>query len=653
MNKTFFLLPKLAWNTIRKNSIVYLPYLLTTAFGVAVFFIFSTIIDNKMLQNVPNAAYAMMLLEIGKVLLGIILIPFLFYTNSFLIKRRKKELGLYSVLGLEKKHIGTMLVIESFIIYVASLALGFLSAMVFSKLIFLFMLRIAGLPTDVSFTMQASNFTGTMIFFGIVTMINLITNLWQVGMANPMELLKSGKQGEKEPKHPVLVCCIGVLTIGLGYFICATTSLEGGYIFLQFPVAVLLVVIGTYCLFTTGIVLLLKIMKKNKRFYYNKKHYVLVSGMLYRMKKSAAGLSNICVFSTMIIITVMCTVSLTIGQKGSIQFNNPFDVHFWVSEAVFQPEDCEQIMPAFANCAMEQGTIMEDAHDYHYGYISRVKEGNELRVPQESDYNTEDIRVMSVKTYNQITKDSLTLEGRDDIYFYTSTADWNLDTIVLDHTAFHVKKELSDFCISPKEPAALVNRMSYLIVCDDEMVDQICAGSLYHGYELNLRGKSSDCEKTVASMQHFMESFHKEFHAKDIFSFEKMARSMNGGLLFIGIFFGILFMVCLVLIMYYKQISEGLEDQDQYHIMKKVGMSDQDIKVSIRKQILWVFLIPLVTAVIHTFASLNMTIKLLNTLNLFNIGSMLIATALITLIFTCFYAMSYFMTAKTYYKLVR
>jgi putative ABC transport system permease protein len=259
MNKGI-LLPKLALTGIWKNGIVYLPYILTTSFSVCVFFIFNCILHNKVMENVPHADYVMALMAIGIFLLGLILAPFLFYTNSFLIKRRKRELGLYSILGLEKKHIGIMMLIETLLIYVISLIVGLVTAVVFSKFVFLILLNVSGLPTDTHFTITMASFKTTMIFFGIVSLLNLFTNLFQVTKANPVELLRSSKQGEKESKHIGLFTILGIFFLGGGYTI-ATIAKLNGMIFLYFFLAVLFVVIGTYYLYTAGSIAFLRMIK--------------------------------------------------------------------------------------------------------------------------------------------------------------------------------------------------------------------------------------------------------------------------------------------------------------------------------------------------------------------------------------------------------
>lgn len=308
MNK-WKLLPGLAAKGIIQNKRVYYPYIVTGVFSAFTFFVFSSILHNDLTGTLPHSAYAWMMLMIGQVLLGVILIPFLYYANSFLIKGRIKEIGLYSILGLEKRHIGFMLVCETLILYVLVVMGGMILGTVLSKLFFLVLLKVSGLPVEAEFVFTRQALAETTIFFAVVFGINLIYSLVRVGKSRPVELLSGGKKGEKEPRWTILWGILGLFILAFGYATSIGAELDSS-IFSDFFLAVFEVVLGTYLLFTSGSILLLKLLKKNRRFYYRSENFITVSGMLYRMKKNAAGLSNICIFSTMVIITLVCTITL-------------------------------------------------------------------------------------------------------------------------------------------------------------------------------------------------------------------------------------------------------------------------------------------------------------------------------------------------------
>ena len=352
MNKKRGLLPRLAVMGIRKNSSTYLPFIGVSIFAVFTYFVFDLIIKNDIMKTIPRAEYALMLMYIGFFLLGIIMVPFLYYTNSFLIKRRKKELGLYSILGMEKKHIGIMMFLETGIIYVLVTAGAVVLGLLFSKLLFLLLLNLAKLPVQASFTISGRAVADTLVFYGVISLINLTANLFQVGRANPTELMSESKKGEKEPKHIFIWTVLGLICLGWGYYLAVTSQVDT-MIFINFFLAVFLVVAGTHFLFTSGSIFLLRGLKKNRRFYYKPENFVTVSGMLYRMKKSAASLVNICIFGTMAIITVVCTVSLYLAIPGIQRFTFPFDIE--VNFEAGQTENREEWL--------EQARLLADQED--------------------------------------------------------------------------------------------------------------------------------------------------------------------------------------------------------------------------------------------------------------------------------------------------
>ncbi len=656
MNKVF-ILPKLAVTGIRKNGIVYIPYILTTSFAICVFFIFSCIIKNQMLNEIPYAGYALMLLEIGKWLLGIIIIPFLFYTNSFLIKRRKREIGLYSILGLEKKHIGIMMFFETILIYIISIVIGLSVATVFAKLVFLILLNIGGFPIETKFTMPVGSFIQTILFFAVISALNLITNLFQVTTANPSELLSGTKKGEKEPKHIWIATFIGIVTLGYGYYLAFSSKMDS-MIFMNFFLAVLLVVIGTYFLFTSGSITLLKILKKNKKFYYKEKNYITISGMLYRMKKSSASLVNICIFSTMIIITMLCTVSLSFGEADAIRFHFPKDAVYVFDGSGIADIDGFHVMKQ--ELADKNNVKIEDQIEFSYYMITMTNNENKF-IKDEVEYfdgGEVVIRILSLEDYNKSEAQNLTLENGE-VLLFSNTFDYNYSNIILNDNEYQVKQVLKEVSFDNKEKNNYGQSGIYIVVKETEQMKEMAiacnkdAVTPLHTIRFNVSGEEADRELFLDSLDEKSASMPGFASSENVIAWGQEMSSMNGGLLFIGIFFGMLFTICLVLIMYYKQISEGLEDKKNFEIMQQVGMSDDDVKMTIHRQIMMVFGLPLVAAIIHTFVSLNMTICLLYALDLFNTNFIIFCAFGTIVVFGVVYGISYLLTAKTYYKIVK
>lgn len=657
LNKNKGLLPKLAIVGIRKNAFTYLPYIVTCIFSVFIFFTFDSILNNNIMQTLPKAVYALVLMTIGLGLLGIILLLFLFYTNTFLMKRRTKELGLYSILGMEKKHLGIMMFLETIFIYCIVVMGGILAGVIFSKLIFLVLLNLIGLSPDFSFTFSGKAFMDTILFFGIIFSMNLITNLIYVGRANPIELMNAGKKGEKESKYLCLTALIGVVLIGSGYYI-AITAVMGTYIYTNFFLAVLFVILGTYFLFTSGSVVLLRVLKKRKNFYYRSTNFITVSGMLYRMKKNAAGLVNICIFATMVMITLLCTVSLYAGTGGVMDYMYPYDINIEYQNSAASGK--EAAAEEIKHLAEESGVTITDSIAYAYMSFRLVqKENRFVEVYEPTDDNKYNLKLLTVDDYNKIDGTVYSL-NKDEVLVYSTGNDYTYNKVNLGNHQYRVKEELKISALDSKSDKNTYQKSYYIIVSDIEVVNQ-CGASygvdaaevMQYEVDMNIAGeegkKAAFVEKayTACSGQSGFTGFANNAEGRaDI-------KSMYGSLLFIGIFFGIIFTMCLILVMYYKQITEGFEDKDSFEIMQKVGMSDSEVKATIKKQILLVFFLPLTGAVIHMAAGLNMVVKLFATLYFFNTAMIIICMVLVIGIFIIFYLASYAATAKIYYKIVK
>lgn len=638
------LLPILAFMGVEKNYALYLPYIGVSIFSVFLYFTFGSILHHDIMGTLPRAAYVWMLMQIGYVLLAFILLPFLFYTNSFILKRRKRELGLYSILGMEKKHIGMIMFYEGLGLYVVTLVLGVIFGLVFSKLVFLILLNMTGLPVYTGFPFSKEAFFNTAKFFGIVYALNFISSLVQIGKANPIELLSGAKKGEKELKHIWLYTIAGLITLGYGYYIALTSKLDT-YIFTNFFLAVFLVVIGTYFLLTSGSVALLNVMKRKKSYYYQPQNFITLSGMLYRMKKNAAGLVNICIFSTMVVITLLCTAALYSGTDGILAYRYPYDVKIVLNVGKEAEAGLENKIKELET---EFGVKAAERVSFSCERQSLLREGERFTPSEENFYQAEVFRTyfMSLEEYNRISGRNVTLSDQE-ILLYTTGTDYGKETAEISGETYQVKEELSDLTFDPKENRNTFNYDFYII--------GLPAGAgepRYFSY-FNLEGDEENKDLFMESLASYSSTIpgFNEFQN----SIENRADtvSMFGGLLFIGVFFGFLFMVCLLIIMYYKQITEGYEDRDSFLIMQKVGMDDREVKSTIKRQVLMVFFFPLLGAVCHTMAAIPMIDGLLGAINLFNTPLILMCALMVVSVFLIIYAISYFMTARTYYKIVR
>ncbi|MCM1187681.1 MAG: FtsX-like permease family protein [bacterium] len=473
MKSRVSILPGMAVNNIRKNGRAYFPYIGVSIFAMFTYFVFDLILKSDVMLKVPKAAYASALVMVGFYLLGIIMVPFLYYTNSFLIKRRKRELGLYSILGMEKKHIGIMMFWESLIVYGIVTVGAVLLGLLFSKLIFLLLLNLVELPVDSALRLSPAAFLDLFSFYGIVTGLNLFVNLIQVGKARPVELMSESKKGEKEPKHIGVLSLAGVLLLGRGYYIALTSSLNGD-IFTKFFLAVFLVVAGTYFLFTAGSIAFLRFLKRRKRYYYRAENFVTVSGMLYRMKKSAASLSNICVFSTMVIITVICTVGVGLSMDFITDLMYPREC----SVTFLGPQNEEALCGEFQDIARRTGVELADYLSYGTVPTVAFQDGNVLREEREDDvlayYNVHDVEFCDLDSYNLMENARVQL-APDEVLVYSSGADFGFGKILLDGTEYTVKEELERCSIRPKAEGDIYYTRYLVVLPDEEDVIRIAA----------------------------------------------------------------------------------------------------------------------------------------------------------------------------------
>ena len=662
------ILPVMAWKGILRNGNVYFPYLIAGIFSVFTYFVFTSILHNDIIKVLPRSSYAWMMLYMGKGILSLILILFLVYANSFLVKRRQKEFGLYHILGLEKKHIGIMLFFETILLYAGAVAGGVLFGMVLSKLLFLMLLRMCNLSVEVSFVFYPEAFRETIVYFLWVFGVNFAVGLLQVGKARPIELMSGSKKGEKEPRFLPVYALAGVAALAFGYY-CSITSKLDSMIFVDFVLAVSLVIVGTYLLFASGSIAFLKWMKGRKKFYYKPGNFVTISGMLYRMKKNAAGLSNICIFSTMVIITLICTVSLHLGMDSLVHFVHPYDMTVLYGEEKIAEEEVAQEIAALEE---KYGLAAKRVDIYDRMRLAVRKEGDRFVMRQDNggfSERAEDYRLEIITTpeYERIEKRTVDLQDNE-VLLHCSGRDYGYDSVDFMGVKLQVKEELTNFFPYPKA-ADNAFGACYVMVVKDRKVQEQCVRawaeangvtdmeafleSDYRFIGIVLAGEDAQKNAFLGEFAQWCQSRPGFFDLTDNVEGRRDLRTMYGALLFLGILFGLIFFMCLILIMYYKQITEGYEDRNSFDIMQKVGMSDREIRGTVRRQILMVFGLPLAGAVMHTAAGMVMVKGLMGAVSFFRVDLLFWCTVGVIVIFMAVYGISYMMTAKTYYRIVR
>ena len=651
MNKSFY--GSLALNNIKKNAKNYVPYMLTCIISIMIFYIMAAIVQNPDVTKLLGGTTLKGMLGFGCGVVGIFSAIFLFYTNSFLIKQRKKELALYNILGMAKRHVGRVFFLETLITSVVSIVLGLLGGVILGKLAFLLVLKVMQVTLPMKYTFSLSAALMTIFIFGIIFFVVLLCNLGRIRLSNPIELLAGGRQGEKEPKTKWVLVLIGAAAMGTGYYL-ALSIVSPLQALANFFVAVILVIAGTYLLFTAGSIALLKMLKKNKKFYYKTEHFTAVSGMLYRMKRNAAGLASICILSTMVLVTIATTVSMQVGVEGVVNKNMPNDIQVRSYEPLNEQE--QQALQHQVTDKMKEYKIdVDDMIQYEYLAAYGAKEPGALMPSSQVAMDKKIIEMYvipiqgtSLETkYGPLAADEIIVGGDEPIAE---------PTIKLNGIPFNVKDGESDFVTAPE--TGTMAEIYYVLVANEKVKRQVFENSsdeslMKDGYYLGLDVSDSSKDQAAAAAKSLSKELHGSVRVEEKTMVSADFHGIYGGLLFVGIFLGFLFLVATVLIIYYKQITEGYEDSERYQIMQKVGMSQAEVKKSIRSQILLVFFLPLIVAMVHVAGSFNMMSKLLAALQLTDIWLFVICTAVTILVFIVIYVIVYSLTAREYYKLVK
>jgi len=644
------LFPKMAVSNIRKNKKLYVPYIITAIFTVMMFFMNISIVKNKNVAAMRGGQNVVLLLQVALVVSFIFSAIFLFYTNSFLMKRRTKEIGLYNILGMEKKHISLMMLFENVIITTISLTAGIVFGIIFSRLMFLVLMKLIKADSVPAFVISTNAVVVTIIYFISIFAVIFIYNFVKVQMSKPIELLHSDEIGEKEPKTKLIMTILGLLCLGGGYYFALTVSsiLKAVQYFF---VAALFVVIGTYLLFTAGSIALLKLLRKNKRFYYKTGHFTAVSGMLYRMKQNAIGLANICVLSTIVLIAVASTVSLYVGMQDSLNTAYPSEQNIVIYGT--DADVLEETKNRIYDCIDAHNAAIKK--DYSYKTISvqgLLNTDNTFYTDKDNMSRYDDSYVIDDKasailvTKEKLdSKNSITINNSDNVSEYKL-----IDVLTDDEKYFSgaVTSVVKAYMLIVKDMDEM-NHIRNLVYGNSDKRFESISYNIYVNTNLSeqdSRQLSKDIEAESSPEAYVM--------CDNRYDIAEELTQMYGGLLFLGCYIGILFLMATVLIIYYKQISEGYEDRRRFEIMMKVGMSREEVKRTIKSQILMVFFVPIAVAAIHVIVSFRI-IKLI--MVILSLGSNMVlfvwCTLFTVIVFCIIYALVYALTAKEYYNIVQ
>lgn len=670
--------PKLAWEGIRKNKRLYLPYIMTCIGMIMMHYIISYLSGAAILDSVLGSETVGYAMSLGSWVIAVFSVLFLFYTNSFLIRRRKKEFGLYNILGMGKWNIGRIVLWESVIVAVLSLVLGLAAGALLAKVFELAVANLMGAQITYEITIAPDVMVGTGMIYGGIFLLLLLNSLRQIATSNPLELLRSENAGEKPPKANWLVGLAGVIILGIAYYIALTIESPVTALVIFF-VAAGMVVVATYFLFGAGSVVMCRLLQKNKRYYYKANHFVSVSSMTYRMNRNGAGLASICVLLTMVMVMLSSTAALYVGTEEQVLSRYPRDINLQIAMNECASLDNTKLD---ANRAEITGILGDDLSkvenlvDYRVGntsgMLSNGEFSNERQDMQNFDYGMANdavlLFVVPLEDYNRIMGTQQTLDD-DEVLIYGYRTDYDAPTIRVNDGQTYRVKEVVDDWVSNGEASMTVIPTVYVFTNDvdaftkpmqDMMTDwgtPMMTFDWMYCFDMDATEEEiADVFYAIRNSQWMNGLYESEEVASVTAECQDIERegfyAMFGGLLSLGILLSILFLAAAVLIIYYKQISEGYEDQKRFDIMRKVGMTKRDIRKSINSQMLTVFFLPLVTAGIHLSVAFPIIHKILQMFNMHNIALHIATTAGCFLIFGVFYALVYRITSNAYYSIV-
>lgn len=672
MKRGFY--PKLALQGIRKNGKTYIPYILTCIGMIMMYYIISFLSCNRSVSAMKGGDSIQEMLSFGTGVIAVFTVIFLFYTNSFIIRRRKREFGLYNILGMGKLNIARILIWETFICFIVSVVIGLVCGVLFSKFAELFTIKMMNENVNFQFNIEWKSVINTIVLFAVVFGLILLNSLRQIHLSKPIELLHSDEAGEKPPKAHWILAVIGVIALGTAYYMSATIE-EPMEAILLFFVAVILVIIATYILFIAGSVAFCRLLQKKKGYYYKTNHFVSVSSMAYRMKRNGASLASICILSTMVLVMISSTLCLFVGKEENLVSMYPREIE--VSTYSTDENYTDSIHAAVDDVLEKNNLKAENTLTYQYlavtGYLDRGTiyfDQSRFTNAQKTDYSKiKMLYIFTLDEYNRLMNTNEIL-NKNEVMICTEKSDYNPDTITIENLdTMNIVKKADDF-ICKNIMNSAINGISsvFIFVPDKETLNTINKKQIelygdnksevqdYYGFDLDCTDEeqikvSNEIVDKIAAVQQKEDTFptvmtqSRAENRNDFYA-------LFGGLFLLGILLSIVFICAAVLIMYYKQVSEGYEDCSRFEIMQKVGMTKKEIKKSINSQVLTVFAAPLLMAGLHIGFAFPIISKLLKLFGLFNTGLFIIVTIVCFVVFALFYIVVYRITSHSYYSIV-
>ena len=654
---------KFALNNLVKNKRFILPYIFSAIFTIASFYILTSLSLGSNLDKLPQGISATkQVLSLGVIVIAIFSAIFLFYTYSFLIKRRVREFGLYSVLGMTKKQIARILILETIFIAVITLVFGLTFGLLFDKLMLLVLLKLFTAGVSFGFVITPIAVFLTILLFGGIFFLLLIYTVIKISRLKIVALLKEENNGEREPKARFILAILGLGLTGYGYYLAQTIQNPIKAITMFF-IAVLAVIFGTYLIFVAVSITVLKLMKNNKTFYYKPKNFISVSGLLYRMKRNAVGLANICILSTMVLVTMGTTSALYAGSEEA--YNTRFPRDIIVSGYRSTEGKLTEIEKNVKKATQDAGVEAKDLVSYNMLNVVGRLNGTEISYETGNVGSLDKLRtvvVIELKDYNKVSKEQKTLNTGEALLFIDKKGKYEANEITVQGVNLKIKEKLTDFPGALGTAAANAFDTYYVVVKDNTDVKKIESalkkklnmsdeeGEVYNYVGFNISDKTKEA-KVIENFKQLEKEGNINIEGKA--ENETNFKGFYASFLFIGVFISMIFVVSQVVIMYYKQISEGYEDQGKFGIMRKVGLTDKQIKQSIRSQVLMIFFAPLAVATLHTVVAYPFIEKILKLFLATDNNVFLIALAVTIAVFAVFYLIVYLITSRIYYRIIK
>ena len=660
----FRLTNKLAVSNLIKNRKLYYPFALAVLLAVTITYLFYSLTLNPNIGNIRGGTTIQATLGFGMVIVTLASAIIVLYANSFVMKNRSKELGIYGMLGLEKRHLISMVFKELLIFGALTLTVGLGLGALFDKLIFALLLKLMKMKVELVSTFQPIVFIMVILVFGAIFLGLIFINAFRIARMNALQLSREKASGEKKGRFLGLQTILGLISLGAGYYLAVTVKNPLTALMIFF-VAVLLVIFGTYLLFNAGITVFLQILKKNKRYYYQPNNMISVSNLIFRMKKNAVGLATIAILSTMVLVTMSAATSIFKGSETFKKVMNPHD--FGITGQNVEKEDINKLLDQYAS---DKGLTVTKKEVLTYSSFGVAnQEGTKLTIFEKGQNRVQPKTVFMVfdqKDYENMTGQKLALSGKEVGLFTKNKELQGQKELTLNDQTYTIKEEIKkDFILEhvPNQYNILTSDYNYLVVPDlKAFLDQYPNSSIFNQYYggMNVTANEEEQLKLADDYSKFLDNFNRESSKEGSFIYgsnladsSAQMSAFFGGTFFIGIFLSIIFMVGTVLVIYYKQISEGYEDRERFIILQKVGLDQKQIKQTINKQVLTVFFLPLLFAFLHLAFAYHMLSLILKVIGVLDATMMLTVTLSICAIFLIVYVLIFMITSRSYRKIVQ